>query len=529
MAQRFDYFFGQIVTEAELDAGLAALETADRALAIDVDQALVDLSAAPTIDGGIHKALVTSFSGFDVTVTGPGVAYDNQGRRIATAANLTVSVTATGETAVGLGGTPTGGSATDPGVGLERWVSLFVRFERKLSVPRVDNNSVAIDYQQDESFVFKVTMGSPDVSPTRPALESGMVLLADFRRSNAAILEMSTTRRHDWLVREDATTFPIRTLRSLTTRSAITSLLAYYNDHVRLTGASDKHPASQLDYGGGGNWADGTTNPAATVEAQLDKIISDLAGSSGTARVGTAARAGAAGTSGVLSIGAGTLKQALDDLQDAVNSRVLRSGDTVSGNLVPDATGKDLGATGARWDVFASDLTVTQVISNLIPSSAGLGLGSAVKRWDAHLDTATVYTALVPSGDGTIDLGSAAATWKDIYGVTHRWSPAKVPQITIPASAGRFESDWVSILGTTTTTTRDNIRTTATPAGDTNSLVIPIGREVPDGATILGISVVWSGQVGDTLKFAAYREANSTTDTRTVLDVAGLQQILRHH
>jgi hypothetical protein len=39
------------------------------------------------------------------------------------------------------------------------------------------------------------------------------------------------------------------------------------------------------NYAGGGNWADGTTNPATTVEAQLDKIISDLAGSTGTGKI----------------------------------------------------------------------------------------------------------------------------------------------------------------------------------------------------------------------------------------------------
>lgn len=43
--------------------------------------------------------------------------------------------------------------------------------------------------------------------------------------------------------------------------------------------------AAKVRYSGGGPWADGTTNPAATVEAQLDKIISDLAGATGTGKV----------------------------------------------------------------------------------------------------------------------------------------------------------------------------------------------------------------------------------------------------
>lgn len=48
----------------------------------------------------------------------------------------------------------------------------------------------------------------------------------------------------------------------------------------------DGNDATGLRYGGGGTWADGTTNPATTVEDQLDKIITDLSAVTGTAKVG---------------------------------------------------------------------------------------------------------------------------------------------------------------------------------------------------------------------------------------------------
>lgn len=48
------------------------------------------------------------------------------------------------------------------------------------------------------------------------------------------------------------------------------------------------HTASGSSYAGGPSWADGTTNPPTTVEAQLDKIISDLAGAAGAPKVGNA-------------------------------------------------------------------------------------------------------------------------------------------------------------------------------------------------------------------------------------------------
>lgn len=43
--------------------------------------------------------------------------------------------------------------------------------------------------------------------------------------------------------------------------------------------------ASGITYAGGGAWADGTTNPATSAEGQFDKIITDLAGATGTAKI----------------------------------------------------------------------------------------------------------------------------------------------------------------------------------------------------------------------------------------------------
>lgn len=63
--------------------------------------------------------------------------------------------------------------------------------------------------------------------------------------------------------------------------------------------------ATGITYAGGGTWADGTTNPSTTVEAQLDKIISDLAPTTGGAKIGGAATA---------EIAAGTLNAQIADL-----------------------------------------------------------------------------------------------------------------------------------------------------------------------------------------------------------------------
>jgi hypothetical protein len=58
----------------------------------------------------------------------------------------------------------------------------------------------------------------------------------------------------------------------------------------------------------------------------------------------------------VPSLTAGSVRSQLDELLAAVNARVLKSGDTMTGNLLPNATGLDLGSSGARWDAFLRDV-----------------------------------------------------------------------------------------------------------------------------------------------------------------------------
>lgn len=58
------------------------------------------------------------------------------------------------------------------------------------------------------------------------------------------------------------------------------ALAAHIND------PSNAHMASAIGYLGGPAWVDGTTNPAADVEVQLDKIITDLIATAGAARLG---------------------------------------------------------------------------------------------------------------------------------------------------------------------------------------------------------------------------------------------------
>lgn len=94
------------------------------------------------------------------------------------------------------------------------------------------------------------------------------------------------------------------------------------------------------------------------------------------------------------------------------------SGTSLTLNLtqvLPDATGRDLGSTTARWDAF---LEAATVYGSLLPSATGKDIGSTGARFDAFLEAVTVYDTLLPSATGK-DLGSSGARWdafiEDLY------------------------------------------------------------------------------------------------------------------
>jgi len=115
--------------------------------------------------------------------------------------------------------------------------------------------------------------------------------------------------------------------------------------------------AANLEYAGGGNWADGTTNPATSIEAQLDKNIADLAGSGGAAKVGSAALVGANDT-----IAAGTLASQLILLKQAAHIEYAGGTNWADGTINPstlvenqlDKILSDLGGSGGSAKIGAT-------------------------------------------------------------------------------------------------------------------------------------------------------------------------------
>lgn len=173
MADRRDYFHGQLLTEGELDAGFAGLEQADWNLANDVG-----------IEGVITGIAVSESSPAALTVeVSIGTAYSKAGKRIRVDQSTTVDVSVDEDSV----------STAVVGGANERWITIFAEFARAASDPRIDDNGGAVDFIQAESFSLFVRAGAEAGAGlgVKPAVDSTALVLCDILLTNgkATILD----------------------------------------------------------------------------------------------------------------------------------------------------------------------------------------------------------------------------------------------------------------------------------------------------------------------------------------------------
>jgi hypothetical protein len=108
-----------------------------------------------------------------VDIGGPGIAYDQLGRRVAMSSSVTLNVSTDSN------GVPT---AVVSG-GNEKWVSIFVQFTRVQTDQRFDGNGLPVLYVNDEGYQFIVNQGAEASIglATRPSLLSDALLIADVK------------------------------------------------------------------------------------------------------------------------------------------------------------------------------------------------------------------------------------------------------------------------------------------------------------------------------------------------------------
>jgi hypothetical protein len=167
VSNRVNWFFRQRVAENELDLAFDQVEQADRDFASDIGMFGI-------ISGG-EAVPHEPFPDLRIGITGPTRAYDRLGRRVF------IPVAQTVDCARDLSGLPT--EVMTPGN--ERWLSIFIRFNRTLSDPRIDGGGQQVFFRRDESFEIVIRQGpeAPASTAERPSLVVDELLVCDVRRT----------------------------------------------------------------------------------------------------------------------------------------------------------------------------------------------------------------------------------------------------------------------------------------------------------------------------------------------------------
>jgi hypothetical protein len=267
--QRYDFYFRQKVTEGELDEAFDAVEAA-------ISQLLSDFSYAG-VSANLEVVENQPSPTMAVLVTGPGIAYDQDGNRIFVPSTQTLNCAVDENNVNTVVNTP----------GRSRVLSIFAEFDRTLTDPRIDGNNNTVYYDRAESFALNVVQGAEFITGdpgVYPALRPDQVLLADiiidYNQTSILDADIDMVARRQLLIQIPGGVIGGLDINAATPNDALEQILDAFNQHI--SGAGYDHNAADLQYGGGGTWANGGTNPATTVELQLDKIISDLASASGT-------------------------------------------------------------------------------------------------------------------------------------------------------------------------------------------------------------------------------------------------------
>lgn len=232
------------------------------------------------------------------------------------------------------------------------------------------------------------------------------------------------------------------------------------------TGASlSRREASSLTYGGGAAWADSTTNPATTVEGQLDKIITDLGSGNGAAKIAyNGGTTWADGTTNPATTVDGQLDKIISDLAastggakvgGAAVGSVLSAG-TLNAQIAAIANGWGRKAFDNAWSAlqtFDAGVAIPNGQTLALGGNARITHGSRIAWCPLSNATAMVMAGASPGSSmlsSSFGTGSGGAgEWAHyLYGVEPDWSIntvtlflANTTSATPPASVALVERD----------------------------------------------------------------------------------------
>ena len=166
MANKFRTYFGQIITNTELNGMFDALFTA-------VDRFVQDFGYAGIAAG----ASVTQHTPNNLTVDvgAPTIVYDQEANRMEFGSPVVVNM------AVDENGAPTAVTLA----ARDKWLSIFIEFVSTPTDPRTDDLGNTVYFQDVSSYQMNVVQGSEASTgtATRPTLRGDQILLADVKIS----------------------------------------------------------------------------------------------------------------------------------------------------------------------------------------------------------------------------------------------------------------------------------------------------------------------------------------------------------
>jgi hypothetical protein len=245
----------------------------------------------------------------------PARAYDHLGQRIFFGSDQNI------DCAVDLSGIPTEVSSA----GNERWLGVFLRFDRLLSDPRTDGNSQQVFFRRDESFEVVVRQAAEapiGSAPKVPLVESELLVCDVKRRAGQTQIissDIDASRRQAFVFAQGNTIEIISNLWNIidpstdTVQGSLDAIDDLLSQHI--SGSGQRHAAGHINFSPAGFVTQ--NNVQGAVAEIVSKLSSTTSGSPGSSVVGADA---ATGTPNALP--AGSVDSQLSSLLSFINSHV---------------------------------------------------------------------------------------------------------------------------------------------------------------------------------------------------------------
>ena len=353
---RYDFYFEQLVTEAQMDQSFSWSEEADwEILRLAVLGRISDVQPR----GAIHYgAKVNQNASPDLNVlVSAGGCTDPTGRHVGWDSTQTVDCSVDYL-----------GAATDVvAAPNEKYLGIFALWDRELTDPKSDGNGLPIFFQQFDSFVLRVVQGTeaPAGTASPPNTPSDAIRLANVKLAygqtqilDADILFDIPTYFRDDFVHVVGTNLPAFSWGNPS--DAIADVFQLVDSLVTGVG---------IAFTGTQNWADSTGLSSGTVSGAINEIVADLAldvGADGAGKIGSDEY----DTGGTFVLAQGTVRSQLRQLADGVEAGVLvNSPETIT----------------APWEFNVTGYAGTNVDALLVTGKGGgsgiLTYGGAVNGW----------------------------------------------------------------------------------------------------------------------------------------------------